>query len=110
MKITFVKKILADGNPCQKCADVENKLRQGGYIDQIDEIVIADERDPDSVGMKLANDLQVTRAPFFVVERNGDVEVFTVYFKFVKQVLGERTSSTEEATEILKDNPDLDYI
>jgi hypothetical protein len=110
MKITFVKKILADGSPCPKCADVEKKLQQTGNIDQIDEVLIADERQPDSAGMKLANDLQVSRAPFFVVERAGEVEVFTVYFKFVKQVLGGKTSSTEEATELLNDNPDLDYI
>lgn len=110
MKITFVKKILVDGNPCPKCADVEKKLRQSGNIDQIDEVLIADVRDPDSAGMQLANDLQVTRAPFFVVERDGDVEVFTVYFKFVKQVLGGKTNSTEEAAELLNDNPDLDYI
>ncbi|MDK1023004.1 MAG: hypothetical protein QGD92_02090 [Gammaproteobacteria bacterium] len=110
MKITFVKKILVDGNPCPKCADVEKKLRQSGNIDRIDEVLIADVRDPDSAGMQLANDLQVTRAPFFVVERDGDVEVFTVYFKFVKQVLGGKTNSTEEAAELLNDNPDLDYI
>ena len=110
MKITFVKKILADGSPCPKCADVEKKLKQTGNIDHIDEILIADERDPDSAGMQLATDLQVTRAPFFVVERDGDVEVFTVYFKFVKQILGGKTSSTEEAAELLNDNPDLDFI
>lgn len=110
MKITLVKKILADGSPCPKCADVEKKLQQSGNIDRIDEILIADVRDPDSAGMKLANDLQVTRAPFFVVEKEGDVEVFTVYFKFVKQILGAKTSTTEEAAELLNDNPDLDYI
>lgn len=110
MKITFVKKILADGSPCPKCADVESKLEQTGNISRIDETLIADERDPDSAGMKLADDHQVTRAPFFVVERDGELQVFTVYFKFVKEVLGGKTSSTEEAAELLNDNPDLDYI
>ena len=110
MKITLVKKILLDGSPCPKCADIEKKLQQSGNMDHIDEILIADERDPESAGMKLANKLQVSRAPFFVVDREGDIDVFTVYFKFVKQVLGGKTSVTEEATELLNDNPDLDYI
>ncbi len=110
MNITFVKKILADGSPCPKCADVEKKLQQSGQINHIDKIVIADERDPDSAGMQLARELQVTRAPFFVVEKDDRVDVFTVYFKFVNQVLGSKTSTSDDAAEILNDNPDLDYL
>ena len=110
MKITLVKKILLDGTPCPKCADVETRLQESGNIHRIDEVLIADERDPDSAGMRLAAELAVNRAPFFVVESDGHREVFTVYFKFVKQVLGGQTSSTQEAAEILNDNPDLDFI
>lgn len=110
MKITFVKKILASGEPCPKCADVEARLVKSGQRDRIDETIIADERDPASAGMVLARKLDVQRAPFFVVEEDGEQQVYTVYFKFAKEVLGKQSSATDQAKEILNDNPDLDYI
>ena len=111
MHITLVKKILATGEPCAKCADVMRRLERSGQIDRIDEVIIADERDPDSPGMKLARQLGVTRAPFFVVDA-GETEpdVYTVYFKFARDVLGNASSRADEASEILRDNPDLDFI
>jgi len=91
MKITFVKKILEDGSPCAKCGEVADRLESEGMMDRIDEVVIADARDPDSAGMKLADALGVTRAPFFVVEHDdGSREVHTVFFKFLREVLEER--------------------
>lgn len=88
MQITLVKKILADGSLCAKCKDVELKLKENNQEQYLDEILIADERDPESAGMKLAQKLQVQRAPFFVVEEEGkEPEVYTVYFKFAKEVL-----------------------
>lgn len=88
MRITLVKKILADGSPCGKCRDVEQKLKENDQEKYLDQVLIADERDPESAGMKLARDLNVQRAPFFVVEEEGKApEVFTVYFKFAKEVL-----------------------
>lgn len=87
MKITFVKKILADGSPCRKCADVIAKLEENDQMKFIDEVLIADERDAESAGMKLAKKLDVNRAPFFVVESNGDTQVYPIYMKFVKEVL-----------------------
>lgn len=111
MKITLVKKILADGSPCAKCADVQEKLESSGQIQQIDETLIADERDPDSPGMQLARELEVSRAPFFVVENDdGAREVYTVYLKFVKEVLGQQNSAAEEAREILENSNDLDFL
>lgn len=111
MHITFVKKILASGEPCQKCADVQERLEQSRQIDRIDEVVIADERDPDSPGWQLASRHNVNRAPFFLVDDgDGAIRVYTVYFKFAKEVLGKAASRSEEAGEILKDNPDLDFI
>ena len=87
MKITLVKKILADGSPCKKCGDVLQKLEESGHIAKIDEILIADERDPSSEGMQIAKALDVNRAPFFVIDRESDnPEVYTVYFKLVKEV------------------------
>jgi len=111
VKITFVKKILADGSACKKCGEVTAKMEEAGQLQHIDEIVIADERDPESAGIKLAEKYDVNRAPFFIVEEEGkDAAVYTVYFKFVKQVLAGKTSEQEEIKEIMNDNPDLDFI
>lgn len=111
MKITFVKKILADGSPCRKCGDVQQRLDESGQMARIDEVLIADERDPDSPGMRLAAELDVARAPFFVVEDGGERKVYTVYFKFAKEVLGgSEGKASDAARDILDDNPDLDYV
>lgn len=88
MKITLVKKILADGSPCKKCGEVMEKIEAGNQMQFIDEVLIADEADKDSPGMLLAAKHEVNRAPFFVVEQDdGSVEIFTIYFKLVKEVL-----------------------
>lgn len=88
MRITLVKKILADGSLCAKCNDVQEKLQENDQEKFLDETLIADERDPQSPGMQLAQRLNVQRAPFFVVEKEGEEpEVYTVYFKLVKEVL-----------------------
>jgi hypothetical protein len=113
MKITFVKKILADGSPCQKCADVQQKLDSEHQMQFIDEVLIADERDPTSAGMQLAKRLNVERAPFFVVASDTDTkdpEVYTVYLKFVKEVLNQQASAKDEAREILENSNDLDFL
>ncbi len=111
MKITLVKKILADGSPCKKCGDVLEKLESSGQMQYIDEIVVADEGDLSSAGMELARRYDVSRAPFFVVEEEGqEPRIYTVYFKFVKEVLDQKTSEREELKEIMNDNPDLDFL
>lgn len=84
----MVKKIKQDGSPCKKCAEVEQRLIESDLIDKIDDIVIADERDAESPGMQLAREYNVERAPFFIVEENGKAaQIYTVYFKLVKEVL-----------------------
>lgn len=110
MKITLVKKVLADGSSCRKCADVIDKLESSGQMSRIDEIIVADERDADSEGMKLAKELNVDRAPFFIVEDAGETEVYTVYMKFVKDVLEQKTEEADELKEIMNDNQDLDFL
>ncbi len=111
MKITFVKKILADGSPCAKCGDVLSKLESSGQISHIDETLIADERNPESAGMLIAKQYNVERAPFFVVERDGeDVQIYTIYLKFVKEVLDQKTSEKDELQEIIQNNSDLDFL
>lgn len=88
MHITLVKKIKVDGNPCRKCAEVEQRLIEADLLGRIDEIVIADESNPQSEGMQLARQHGVEAAPFFIVTRDsGETAVYTVYFKFLKEVL-----------------------
>lgn len=111
MKISFVKKITTDGNPCKKCAEVHARLEKDGLLDRIDEIIIADERDPKSAGMQLAAQYIVARAPFFIVEQPGvDPIIYTIYFQFVNEVLNRQTSEQEAAKDLLDANPDLDFL
>jgi len=96
MNITFVKKLKSDGTPCKKCLDVEKRLVKSGHINRIDRIVIADERDPESEGMKLAFQHRVDKAPFFIVEDAGETVVYTIYMRFLKEVL-ESTDAVPQA-------------
>jgi hypothetical protein len=79
---------LADGSPCKKCGEVIEKIEAANQMRFIDTIVIADEADNNSQGMVLAAKYDVNRAPFFIVEHDNDsIEVFTIYFKLVKEIL-----------------------
>ncbi|MDG1079854.1 MAG: hypothetical protein P8P12_06935 [Porticoccaceae bacterium] len=110
MKITMVKKIFADGSPCKKCGEIEEKMRAAGQLERIDRTVVADESNEQSEGMLLATEHAVDRAPFFIVERDGEAaQIYTVYFKFVKEVLDAETSEEEEIAEIMND-VDLDFL
>ena len=96
MKITLVKKVLADGSPCKKCNDVFQKMEAADQFRFIDRIVIADATDANSEGMLIAAKYNVTRAPFFVVEKeDGQTEIYTVYYKLVKEILSELEAVTE---------------
>lgn len=110
MKITLVKKILADGSPCAKCADVQAKLNSNHQMQFINSTEIADERDSNSPGMLLAAKYQVDRAPFFIVEKeNQEPQIYTVYLKFVKEILN-GAEQEGELTEIMENNQDLDFL
>lgn len=89
MRVTMVKKILASGEPCRKCAQAEETLRRRGRWDRIDEVVVADERDPGSPGWTLAERHGVEVAPFFLVEGEAGTEVFTSVIKLLKGPLKE---------------------
>jgi len=84
MHITFVKKILNSGELCKKCREVSERLESEGLIGSINHIAIADERDNSSEGVRLAQQHNVERAPFFLVEHEGQTTVFDIYFKFKK--------------------------
>ena len=77
----------------------------------VDEVVVADERDEQSPGMLIAVKHGVELAPFFVVEDGEETRIYTVYFRFVKEELERSLKSTsQDAEDTLRANPDLDYI
>ncbi|WP_017938438.1 hypothetical protein [Zestomonas thermotolerans] len=88
MRITLVKKVLADGQDCAKCRDVLQQLERRGLLGRIDRILVADERDPTSAGWLASQYYGVASAPFFVVQReDGGEQVYTVFLRFLQEVL-----------------------
>ncbi len=110
MTITLVKKIKLDGSPCRKCAEVIERLETAGLMGRIDHTVIADERDLNSEGMRVAAELGVHQAPFFIVSEDGTQKVYTSYVKLLKEVLTATPSEADEAREIMENNMDLDVF
>lgn len=100
MHVTMVKKRLADGSECRKCAEASAHLRSRGLWERVDEVVWAREDDPDSPGQVLGRQHGVEQAPFFVV-RDGDRErVYVSVLQLVRVELGQAVSATEQATAI----------
>lgn len=88
MHVTMVKKRLASGEPCPKCAQTEEMLRQRGLWDRIDEVVWAVEDDPSSPGMVLAQKFGVENAPFFLVsDDSGRVTAFRSALQLIREKL-----------------------
>lgn len=90
-------------------------MRESGQIQYIDHIAIADERNPESEGIKLAELHGITIAPFFIVETDSSTLLYTIYLKFVREILEQNTlkspqDSADEALDTLRSNPDLDLI
>jgi phosphoadenosine phosphosulfate reductase len=110
MHITMVKKLLASGAPCQKCAQAEELLKARGLWERIDEVVWAVETDPTSKGMQLANDHQVTLAPFFIVKGDQGEQVFTSTLKLVNELSAATAPAIASATSASLASSDLDQI
>lgn len=111
MRITLVNKIKLDGNLCPKSAEVLEKLKNLNLIQKIDRIVVADERQLSSEGLKLALKHDVKAAPFFIVDKDdGSTQIYPTYFRFITEALGQKTSSSEEISEIMASYPELDFI
>lgn len=90
---------------------MEKRLEEAGLSGKIDNIIIADERDPASEGMQMAAQFEVDRAPFFIVEDEGkEPRIYTVYMKFLKEVLDREVSETDAVKDIMDSNPDLDFL
>ncbi len=111
MHIQLIKKIKSDGNPCRKSAKVLTELQELGLLDKIDEIIAADQGQPDSQGFVLASQYKVESAPFFIVKNEqGLTQVYKAYHRFIKDVFNMSVSEEDELSEIMAQNPDLDYI
>jgi len=83
----MVKKKLASGEPCRKCVQAEDMLRRRELWDTVDEVVVADETDPNSAGMQLAKKFAMETAPFFVVYSGSEERVFDSAIRVSKEVL-----------------------
>jgi phosphoadenosine phosphosulfate reductase len=94
VRVTMVKKRLANGEPCRKCAQAEDMLKRRGLWELIDEVVIADENDLESAGMVLAKQHGVDVAPFFLVTDGQQVQVFDSVIKLAKDVLAPRVDES----------------
>jgi phosphoadenosine phosphosulfate reductase len=88
MHVTMVKKQLAGGAPCRKCAQAEDLLRSRNLWNRIDEVVWALDDDPSSPGVKLAEKFGIATAPFFIVrEDDGTEAVYESVLKLIKDRL-----------------------
>jgi phosphoadenosine phosphosulfate reductase len=98
MRITMIKKQLSNGQPCNKCIQAEQTLRNRGLWDKIDEVVWAIEGDEESPGMRIAREHDVELAPFFLVQDDdGKTRTFTSTLGFIKEVLNGSTPAATPA-------------
>jgi len=100
VQITMVKKQLASGEPCEKCAQAEEMLKRRGHWGRIDEVVFAVEDDPTSPGAILAARHGVELAPFFVVRADDEEErVFTSALRLVRDCFPREPAPVRESTD-----------
>jgi phosphoadenosine phosphosulfate reductase len=98
MHVTMVKKRLASGEACRKCAQAEDLLEARGLWSRVDEVLWADENDPSSPGMRLGARLGIGLAPFFVVRDEAGAEtVFESVLQFA-QFAKEQSAEAPAAT------------
>jgi hypothetical protein len=104
MHITMVRKKMRDGSDCRKCAEAVEHLRARGLWERIDEVVWAQEGDPDSPGLVLAARFGIDRAPFFVVRDAGGEKVYTSVLRLIEERFGEESSTLEQARDVDPDD------
>lgn len=98
VRVTMVKKRLASGEPCQKCKQAEELLRRRGLWERIDEVIVAEEGQPDSPGMRLATEYGVDLAPFYLVSEGGKAPRVVTQTMEVVKVLGSGQMKVAEAS------------
>ena len=87
MHVTMVKKRLLSGEPCRKCVESEELLRQRGLWGQIDRVAWAIEGEPSSEGVQLGTRYGVSNAPFFLVrDERGEEQVFESTLKLMRLI------------------------
>lgn len=106
-RVIMVKKRLASGEPCRKCAQAEEMLRRRGLWERIDEVVWADEGDSSSPGWALATRHGIDTAPFFVVEGEAGARVYASALKLAKDGLAGGGQDAEPAASPGAPAPDL---
>jgi len=104
MHITMIKKRLVDGSECRKCVDATAYLRERNLWDRIDEILWADEGDPESAGMVLGGMLGIDRAPFFIVRDDAGEKVYASVLQLVRERMDTAVTVQEQAAEIDPDD------
>jgi phosphoadenosine phosphosulfate reductase len=85
-QLIMVKKRLANGEACGKCADAERMLKERGLWERVDEVVWADELDAESAGMQLARQHQVQLAPFYVLRDASGERVYSSTLKLIQEL------------------------
>lgn len=100
----MVKKRLLDGSECRKCQDATATLQARGLWNRIDEIVWADERDPDSPGMRLGVSLGVEAAPFWIVRDEDGEAVFISVLQLIRDRFGADVTVAQQAAAIDADD------
>jgi len=83
----MVKKRLADGRECRKCAQATEQLKTRGLWGRIDEVLEAREGDSTSPGAQLAARLGLDTAPFFVVRDEAGEQVYTSVMRLISDRL-----------------------
>lgn len=110
LTVLFVKKVLADGEPCRKCREVEERLRKDGLMPRVDAVLLARDDDPDSPGASLAGRHGVQRAPFFVLRfPDGEERVIESYLAF-KQWFSSSETTVRDLADTVDEHPDLAFI
>jgi hypothetical protein len=104
MHVTMVKKKLADGSDCRKCAEVTSYLERRGFWGRIDEVVWAQEDDPQSPGMVLGARLGVASAPFFIVRDERGEAVYTSALQLIQERFGQEVTTSERARDVDPDD------
>jgi hypothetical protein len=103
MRVTMVKKKLADGSACRKCAEATEHLRTRGLWERIDEVIWAEEGNPASPGMVLGERHGVERAPFFIVCDDAGETVYTSVLQLAQR-LGQTVTTTDESRDVDPDD------
>jgi hypothetical protein len=103
MRVTIVKKKLADGSDCRKCAEATEHLRTRGLWERIDEVIWAEEGNPASPGMVLGERHGVERAPFFIVRDDAGETVYTSVLQLAQR-LGQTVTTADESRDVDPDD------